>query len=207
MQPTLAALRLLYKQGMLRNMQTGDESANVRVGKAVAKFRRGMSQAELAQKLAAKLGKKSIDPTTITRIENGKRAITVDELEAFAEIFGVLEEDLLAPTALSARLDKVNDDYRDLLRAQRAFSIAQGRLQNLAEDLRCAVFDKELRDEDVVKELGEDGVTQLQEELETARRMLNGEWGIPWPIAATETDANGSILSYRVVDLDGTTDA
>lgn len=189
---------------MLSNVQPNNqhESANVRVGKNVAKYRQGMSQAKLAEKLAAELGK-NVDPTTITRIENGKRAITVDELEAFARIFSVMEEDLLADTDLGARVQKVDDAYRDLLHAQRGFRLAYSRLQQLAEELRCAIFDRQLREDDVVQDLGDDLVEQIREDLEATRKMLNGEDGIPWPIAAEFNEA-GSVISYEIANFDGT---
>ena len=70
---------------------------NMNVGHNVAAHRRsrGLSQAELATRLAEVLGKKKIDPTTITRLESGKRPTTVDELSALADIFGVSAESLL----------------------------------------------------------------------------------------------------------------
>ncbi|WP_420041794.1 helix-turn-helix domain-containing protein [Gordonia sp. MP11Mi] len=67
------------------------DDLNQRVGRNVAKWRKdqGMSQAELADQLAQRLGKAKIDPTTITRMESGKRPTTVAEIESMARIFSV----------------------------------------------------------------------------------------------------------------------
>jgi transcriptional regulator with XRE-family HTH domain len=71
------------------------EDANSAVGARVAELRKGrFSQTELAQELSEKLGK-SVDPTTITRLEGGKRPITANEIVALAEIFGIGPYELL----------------------------------------------------------------------------------------------------------------
>lgn len=64
-------------------------TANDHVGSNVAALRGEMSQSDLAAALAKKLGKEKIDPTTITRLESGKRPITVNELVALADILKV----------------------------------------------------------------------------------------------------------------------
>uniref|UniRef100_UPI000480050C helix-turn-helix domain-containing protein n=1 Tax=Rhodococcus sp. UNC363MFTsu5.1 TaxID=1449069 RepID=UPI000480050C len=75
---------------------------NAIVGARIAELRAiaEMSQAQLAQKLASKLAKDSIDPTTITRLERGSRPITVVELVALAEIFGLPTESLIPKTRI-----------------------------------------------------------------------------------------------------------
>lgn len=50
------------------------------------------------------MGKTSIDPTTITRLESGKRPTTVDELVALAQILDVDVSSLLHPGLNAARL-------------------------------------------------------------------------------------------------------
>lgn len=65
---------------------------------------RGMSQAELAGRLAETLGKERVDPTTITRLEAGKRPTTVDELDALAVIFEVDASVLLRPSSATKGL-------------------------------------------------------------------------------------------------------
>lgn len=87
-------------------MQDNEPNANQRVGMNVATLRGDMSQAELAQRLARELGKASVDPTTITRLEAGKRPTTVNELEALARIFKVEVSELLADPSV------VNDAKR-----------------------------------------------------------------------------------------------
>jgi transcriptional regulator with XRE-family HTH domain len=70
---------------------------NERVGCNVARLRAraGLSQADLARELATQLGKDRIDPTTITRLEQGKRPTTVDELVALGDILGDSVEGLV----------------------------------------------------------------------------------------------------------------
>lgn len=73
------------------------DEANATIGRRIAELRtaEGTSQAQLAQKLAERLGKDSIDPTTITRLERGTRPITVVEILALARIFYVDPASLL----------------------------------------------------------------------------------------------------------------
>lgn len=54
----------------------------------------GWSQSNLAERLGAALGR-SIDQSTIARLEGGKRPITVDELVVLAELFDLTPVDLL----------------------------------------------------------------------------------------------------------------
>lgn len=84
-----------------------DESTqpNKVVGRNVALRRQamGLSQADLANQLAAYLGKDRIDPTTVTRLESGKRPTTVDELAALSKILDTDAQTLLTPTLNSNR--------------------------------------------------------------------------------------------------------
>ena len=66
------------------------DTANAAIGRKVAALRTdaGLLQAQLADRLSEKLGKK-IDPTTITRLERGQRPVTVVELLALGDIFAV----------------------------------------------------------------------------------------------------------------------
>ena len=92
------------------------EEINGLVGRNIASLRANtnMSQAELAKRLAKTLGKTRIDPTTITRLEQGKRPTTVAELVALGQIFRVHVSQLLdqpadSPEAIAkivAALDK-----------------------------------------------------------------------------------------------------
>ncbi len=67
------------------------QSTNVAVtfGLRIKQLReaRGWRQDELAQRLGSALGKK-IDPTTITRLEGGKRPVPLEEAVILAEMFG-----------------------------------------------------------------------------------------------------------------------
>lgn len=53
-----------------------------------------MSQAALAGLLTKEIGK-TVDPTTITRLESGKRPVTVAELLSLCSIFGIQPTELL----------------------------------------------------------------------------------------------------------------
>lgn len=57
--------------------------------------RLGMSQADVAGKMAA-LGER-YHPQTVHRIEHGERKVTVNDLVAFASLWGVAPADLLSP--------------------------------------------------------------------------------------------------------------
>jgi transcriptional regulator with XRE-family HTH domain len=78
----------------------------------------------LAEKLAARTGRDRIDPTTITRLEAGKRPITVNELVALASIFGVSVEDLTSGgdqvAGIAEFREAVQEMYRGLAEVQRA---------------------------------------------------------------------------------------
>lgn len=67
------------------------------VGTRVAEVRTAlkMTQAELAQGMSEQLGKE-VRPLTVTRLEGGKRPISVDELRAAAETLRVPVADLMA---------------------------------------------------------------------------------------------------------------
>lgn len=66
------------------------DTANAAIGRKVAALRTdsGLLQAQLAERLTEKLGKR-VDPTTITRLERGQRPVTVVELLALGDIFAV----------------------------------------------------------------------------------------------------------------------
>jgi transcriptional regulator with XRE-family HTH domain len=69
---------------------------NTGLGRAVASSRKrlGWSQADLADRLGALLGR-SMDATVITRMEQGRRSVAIHELPALAAALGVAMYDLL----------------------------------------------------------------------------------------------------------------
>lgn len=73
------------------------ETAHVVIGQRVAALRAsaGLLQPQLAEKMAARLGK-SYNATLISRLEKGQRPLTVNELIALADIFGVSEQSLIS---------------------------------------------------------------------------------------------------------------
>ena len=96
------------------------QNLNEVVGANVAACRKqaGMSQAALAAQFARFLDRDNVDPTTITRLESGKRPTTIEELEALSQVFGVEYSDLLRRgdnLALSVKLrDTVESAWRSL---------------------------------------------------------------------------------------------
>ncbi|MBB4134727.1 helix-turn-helix domain-containing protein [Gordonia humi] len=103
-------------------MQETESELNARVGRNVFVLRKqalGISQAELADRLAVELGRPKIDPTTITRMESGRRPITVADLEALARIFSVDVEQLL---------DENSDDLLALKRLIEDWSVNRARI-------------------------------------------------------------------------------
>lgn len=100
-----------------------------------------MSQAELAGKLAEQLGKDRVDPTSITRLERGTRTITVNELVALAQIFGVREEVLLAPPDAGAvgELARVFEAYKAVQVARSRFGDGYREWASAQADLRIAL--------------------------------------------------------------------
>lgn len=110
-------------------MQTDPYEANRVVGQNVAALRGEMSQAYVAALLAKVLGKESIDPTSITRLEKGTRSITVNELVGLAEIFSVDPMYLL-----HSNPESDGDD----LRALRAAAARSKRLDTEAAEVATA---------------------------------------------------------------------
>lgn len=76
------------------------ETAEQRMGAWVkwARLQRGWSQRTLANHLHDKGVK--FDQSAVARIENGSRAIRVDEADALARVFGVSVSEMLQPTKL-----------------------------------------------------------------------------------------------------------
>lgn len=70
-------------------MENNAANVNQRVGQRVAQLRTaaGLSQRELAAQISLRLGRE-FGTVTATRLEGGKRPITVDELAAAAQALG-----------------------------------------------------------------------------------------------------------------------
>jgi transcriptional regulator with XRE-family HTH domain len=75
------------------------ESRSAAVAANVRRLRtaRAWTQSRLAEDLAGELGNRR-DPTAITRIEKGNRAVTLDEAFALAAVFGVTVDQLATAT-------------------------------------------------------------------------------------------------------------
>lgn len=84
------------------------KSASHRVGTNIRTLRTDleMTQAELADAMAKM--KSPVHLNTISKIERGDREISVNELEAFALVFGVTTESLLVDSG-----DPVSDHFRE----------------------------------------------------------------------------------------------
>ncbi|MCX4095347.1 helix-turn-helix domain-containing protein [Nocardia sp. alder85J] len=111
------------------------EDVNRLIGERVADLRKGrFSQSELAQLLSEKLGK-AIDPTTVTRLEGGKRPVAATELVALAEIFGVSPAALLpdwAPDDSDPRYQLARQRTRALVELARIRDVTYGYLRERA---------------------------------------------------------------------------
>jgi transcriptional regulator with XRE-family HTH domain len=86
------------------------------VGQQVTRLRKqhgGLSQVGLAALLSRHLGR-VVDPTTVNRLERGKRPVTVEELVALAQIFQVSYAELLSGPD---RIQSVLQHWRGRLKA------------------------------------------------------------------------------------------
>jgi transcriptional regulator with XRE-family HTH domain len=108
------------------------------IGRNVAHFRarHDWSQAELAERWGKALGRR-IDPTTVTRLERGKRPIAVDELIVLADVFGLpWWEDLVRPPthiAIAAHLRRMDLELDDDFRRVQLAAVSYLRRQVLAK--------------------------------------------------------------------------
>lgn len=122
------------------------EEVKATIGRNVAQHRArlGWSQAELAARWSKAQGKK-IDPTTVTRLERGRRPISVDELVVLADVFGLRWwEDLARPAeqlALAARLREVElrlgERYGRILDAAKSYLTLQVLAQRQVADAKA----------------------------------------------------------------------
>jgi transcriptional regulator with XRE-family HTH domain len=109
---------------MLHHVQL--ENINAAIGANVATLRneRGWSQAELAERWGAALGRR-VDPTTVTRLERGRRPIPAHELVVLAEVLGAERwTDLVnspvireATAVVDRQFGKAEDAYTRILQA------------------------------------------------------------------------------------------
>jgi transcriptional regulator with XRE-family HTH domain len=113
-------------------------SAEARFGARVRelRMRKGLSQRELAERLVGL----NLDPTAITRIEKGVRALRLGESLALAHALGTSVEQILQeiadPYVEIGRLEKEADEHRSMARAHATALLAQ--LKRI-EALRAAV--------------------------------------------------------------------
>lgn len=82
-----------------------------------------LTQADLASEMSARLGR-DIRPLTVTRLEGGKRPITVDELIAAAAVLRVTVQDLIGPGDLPMAAIAVHKFAAEALRAMNSLDKA-----------------------------------------------------------------------------------
>ncbi|BBX69583.1 helix-turn-helix domain-containing protein [Mycolicibacterium psychrotolerans] len=106
-------------------MENNAANVNQRVGQRVAQLRTaaGLSQRELAAQISLRLGRE-FGTVTATRLEGGKRPITVDELAAAAQALGVTTSDLLSDDDLAPDAVEVLNAARDMMMANGALDAA-----------------------------------------------------------------------------------
>ena len=118
------------------------------VGENVQRLREGMTQAELARRLASELNKDKMDPASITRLEQGKRPTTVNELAALAKILKVTPEALLSEdrTSEMAKVREITQLMDDILGIEMEIRelLADRRLAQAALQDQLAVVDPNL---------------------------------------------------------------
>lgn len=93
----------------------------------------GMSQVELARRMAAQMGSR-VDPPTITRMENGERAVRIQEAVAAAAALEVPLDELLrlGGTNAEARIATVRFS---LERAENELAVMEGEVERKREYL------------------------------------------------------------------------
>jgi transcriptional regulator with XRE-family HTH domain len=133
---------------MLHLVQPDDVNAAVGANVATIRAELGWSQAELAERWGNALGHK-IDPTTITRLERGRRPIPIHELIALGTVLDVGWANLVMPptilaaakefnawsSALTRAYEQIRDAVEEYLKAQHSLAL----VTQQAEDL--GVFD------------------------------------------------------------------
>ncbi len=117
--------RLLYFTSSTFHNLLVENPINQQVGERVAQVRTQMklTQAELASEMSARLGR-DIRPLTVTRLEGGKRPITIDELIAVAATLRVSVQDLIGPGDLPMAAIAVQSLAAEALRAMNALDKA-----------------------------------------------------------------------------------
>jgi transcriptional regulator with XRE-family HTH domain len=92
---------------MLHLVQSDEINAAVGANVAAIRAELGWSQAELAERWGNLLGR-TIDPTTITRLERGRRPIPVHELVALGSVLDVGWANLVMPPRILAAAQEWN---------------------------------------------------------------------------------------------------
>src|SRR5215831_4162065 len=100
---------------MLHLVQPDELNRSIGENVAYLRGKAGWSQAQLAERWGAKLGRK-VDPTTVTRLERGKRPIAVHELAALRTVFGLRHWDDLVRPPLEYRLASYLEELEQGLR-------------------------------------------------------------------------------------------
>lgn len=149
-------------------MKPGNSSTFIRRLRFERK-RAGLSQTELARAMTERL-KNRVDPTTITRMEQGARTVRLDDALAMADILGVPLMTLLSPTGSEheARLDELRFE---LAIAESALNAAADEVEHRQErvnELRMAIEEIET-------------TQQEQLDVEVNRELLDDLQAQQWP--------------------------
>lgn len=153
----------------------------------------GMSQADLAQKMAA-LGWKYY-PQTVHRVESGQRKVTIGEAEALARIFGATVDSLTWPDTVthttawfSVFIERADAAFEQIAAQTRELLLNRERIERgLAEAERRGIADR-----DDVRKVIADARSVLdnaapEQAVETGRREHeeegDGAAGDPWEAA------------------------
>lgn len=108
----------------------------------------GISQAELARRVAAVLGS-NVDPTAVTRIEQQARAVRLDEAVAMAQALDVPLSMLLVDDPDAEHDARMQELVAELTIAQREWELARRRVTRLTRAIQTlgGMGDEELPDD------------------------------------------------------------
>lgn len=105
--------------------------------------RAGITQAELAQRIADRKGTK-FDSTTITRIEKQIRGVRLEEAMLAADALGLPLTSLLVDDAESAFAESIQENLELLAQAQDDWRDAQARVRKYTEIVQRITEDRSL---------------------------------------------------------------
>lgn len=156
--------------------------------------RRGWSQADLSKRLQAK-GLQHLLPSTVAKIENGDRAVRIDEANALADLFAVSLDELLGRDLPERDLLTTLQELMDAARhAHSQVDALEGSLRALTVEL--AAFQLDEQDGDILT-AGEQACAALAAAGEALERLF---WTPGPTLLAASSNAYMAELINRLPD-------